>query len=203
MKERITVAITGASGVIYGIRTVEVLLKNGYGVNLIISKWGVKILEEECGFDFSKDYKLALKKRFNNDKKLTIYDDGDLSASISSGSSLNKKMIIIPCSMGTLGRIASGVSSTLIERSADVVLKEGGKLIVVPRETPLNLIHLKNMLRLQEVGAQIVPAMPAFYHKPEKVQDMVDFIVGKVLDVLNIKHDLFKRWRQKTQESSE
>lgn len=196
MKEKITVAITGASGVIYGIRTVEVLLKIGYSVNLIISKWGIEIINEECGVNFKNDYQQSARKFFKDDKKLLVCEENDLTAVISSGSSLNKRMVIIPCSMGTLGRIASGISSTLIERSADVVLKEGGKLIVVPRETPLNSIHLENMLRLQRAGADIIPAMPAFYHNPKKIEDLIDFIVGKVLDTFGINHNLYSRWKE-------
>ncbi len=200
MKERITVAMTGASGAIYGLRLVEVLLKRGSRVNLIISKWGFKIIKDECMVDFHKGYPQSVMKFFKTtEENLITYDDEDLSAEISSGSSGNKKMVIIPCSMGTLGRIASGIASTLIERSADVVLKEKGKLIVVPRETPLNIIHLENMLRIARAGAIILPAMPAFYHKPEGIDDMVNFIVGKVMDILGIEHQLFRRWESLTE----
>jgi 4-hydroxy-3-polyprenylbenzoate decarboxylase len=195
VKERITVAITGASGAVYGVRFVEVLLKYGMSVNLIISRWGFEVIRDECGVDLQKGYPRSVVKFFKtNEKNLTIYDDEDLSAEMSSGSSGNRKMVIIPCSMGTLGRIASGISSKLIERCADVVLKEKGKLIVVPRETPLNAIHLKNMLLLECAGAHIIPAMPGFYHKPKKIEDLVDFVVGKVLDALGIQHDLYRRW---------
>jgi polyprenyl P-hydroxybenzoate/phenylacrylic acid decarboxylase-like protein len=126
--------------------------------------------------------------------KLRYYGDDDLMAPICSGSHFTRGMIIIPCSMATLGSVANGISSSLIERTADVMLKESRELVLVPRETPLNRIHLKNMLNLQESGANIVPAMPAFYHMPQTIEDMVNFVVGKVLDVLRVEHDLFERW---------
>lgn len=194
MRERITVAITGASGAGYGLRLVETLLEKKIKVNLIISKWGFEIIKNECNVDFRKDFPQSVWRFFKGKNYLMVYDDNNLSADISSGSSGNRAMTIIPCSMGTLGRIASGISSTLIERSADVVLKEKGKLIVVPRETPLNAIHLENMLRLERAGAHIIPAMPAFYHKPKRINDLIDFVVGKVLDALGIEHDLYRRW---------
>jgi len=195
MREGITVAITGASGVQYGIRLVDVLLEKGKLVNLIISKWAFKIIKEECEIDLQKDFPQSVRKYFKNHRNLGVFEDHDLSLRIASGSARELTMVVIPCSMGTLGRIASGMSTTLIERSADVVLKERGKLIVVPRETPLNAIHLENMLRLERAGAHIIPAMPAFYHKPKSVTDMVDFIVGKVLDALGIEHQLYRRWK--------
>jgi polyprenyl P-hydroxybenzoate/phenylacrylic acid decarboxylase-like protein len=126
--------------------------------------------------------------------KLRYYGDDDLMAPICSGSHFTRGMIIIPCSMATLGSVANGISSSLIERTADVMLKESRELVLVPRETPFNRIHLKNMLSLQEAGARIVPAMPAFYHKPQTIEDMVNFVVGKVLDALGVEHDLFERW---------
>jgi polyprenyl P-hydroxybenzoate/phenylacrylic acid decarboxylase-like protein len=126
--------------------------------------------------------------------RLRYYADDDLMAPICSGSHFTRGMIIVPCSMATLGSVANGISSSLIERTADVMLKESRELVLVPRETPLNRIHLKNMLALQEAGAKVVPAMPAFYHKPQTIEDMVDFVVGKVLDVLRVEHDLFERW---------
>jgi polyprenyl P-hydroxybenzoate/phenylacrylic acid decarboxylase-like protein len=126
--------------------------------------------------------------------KFSYYADDDLMAPICSGSHFTRGMIIMPCSMATLGSVANGISSSLIERTADVMLKESRELVLVPRETPLNRIHLKNMLALQEAGAKVVPAMPAFYHKPQTIEDMVDFVVGKVLDVLRVEHDLFERW---------
>lgn len=194
MRGSLTVAITGASGAIYGIRFLEVVLQKRLRVNLIISKWGFEVIREECGIDLHKNFPESIYKRFGS-RYLRLFDDQDLTSPLSSGSSGGRRMVIIPCSMGTIGRIASGISTTLIERSADVVLKEGGKLIVVPRETPLNIIHLENLLRLARAGAHIIPAMPGFYHKPKEVEDLVNFVVGKVLDVLSIEHNLFAPWR--------
>ncbi|MBI5287095.1 MAG: UbiX family flavin prenyltransferase [Deltaproteobacteria bacterium] len=194
----VTVAITGASGGIYGLRLVEELLKGGGDVNLIISPSGFLILDEELGLRLKGDSRKVLRGLKGYLKvsrgRLRYYTSGDLTSPLSSGSSLQLDMVICPCSMGTLARVAHGVSTNLIERTADVVLKEKGRLILVPRETPLNRIHLENMLKLSEMGAHIIPAMPAFYHKPKSVNDMVDFVVGKVLDALGIENKLYKRW---------
>lgn len=195
------VALTGASGAVYGVRLVEELLKRGDDVELIISPSGFLILKEELGIDASKDARAAvtgyLKKRgaaLKGSLKCLAHDD--LLAGAASGSALRRNMIVCPCSMGTLARIATGISGNLIERAADCVLKERGTLIIVPRETPLNQIHLENMLKLSRMGALILPAMPAFYTKPEKIEDMVDFIVGKTLDALGVENDLYKRWKK-------
>jgi len=137
----------------------------------------------------------GLRKYFGRTRgRINYYSSNDISAQLSSGSSLIRDMVVCPCSMGTLARIASGVSANLIERAADVVLKEKGRLIIVPRETPLNQIHLENMLRLCKMNAHIIPAMPAFYHKPEKIGALVDFVVGKVMDAMGIENRLYKRW---------
>lgn len=198
------VALTGASGAIYGIRLVEELLRKGEDVDLVVSPSGFLILREELAFeakgtDAGQGLKAFLERR---DKKaalkgrLTYHPSGDLTSSVASGSSLKKTMVVCPCSMGTLGRIASGVSSTLIERAADCVLKERGLLVLVPRETPLNAIHLENMLKLSRAGAIILPAMPAFYTNPGSVGEMVDFVVGRVLDMIGVENALFKRWKK-------
>ncbi|MEE8574565.1 MAG: flavin prenyltransferase UbiX [Thermodesulfobacteriota bacterium] len=196
------VAITGASGAVYGLRLVEELLNNGESVDLIISPAGEIILSEEYGLkagtpgkavrEVASEY-LAVKVKAGVGR-LKTYPHDDLLSPVASGSALKRVMIICPCSMGTLGRIAAGVSQNLIDRSADCVLKEAGQLILVPRETPFNRIHLENMLKVESAGAKIVPAMPAFYTKPASVDDMVNFMVGKVLDLLGIKNDLYKRW---------
>lgn len=196
----ITVAITGASGGIYGLRLVEELLKRGDDVSLIISPSGFIILEEELGLRLEGDVLEGLKDFFkirnprSEIRNLKYIPSDDLSSHLSSGSSLQRDMVICPCSMGTLARIAHGVSTNLIDRTADVILKERGRLLLVPRETPLNQIHLENMLKLCQMGAHIIPAMPGFYHNPKKVEDMVDFVVGKVLDALGIENRLYKRW---------
>ena len=128
--------------------------------------------------------------------RLTCLPYGDLTASVASGSALKKTMVVCPCSMGTLARVASGASGNLIERAADCVIKERGTLVLVPRETPVSAIHLENMLKLSRLGVVILPAMPAFYTKPATIEDMVDFIVGKTLDVLGIENSLYKRWKK-------
>jgi len=181
---RLIVAITGASGVIYGKRLLEVLQNKKIETHLIISKAAEKIIEHELQ---------AIKKDI---EKLAThaYSVDDLTAPISSGSFKTDAMVIIPCSMKTLAGIAHGYAENLILRVADVMLKEKRKLILVPRETPLNVVHLRNMLELAKQGVAIVPAMPAYYHKPRNINDVVDHLVGKVLDCLEIEHTLFKRW---------
>jgi 4-hydroxy-3-polyprenylbenzoate decarboxylase len=199
-------ALTGASGAIYGIRLAEELLKRGDDVELIISPSGFLILEDELSLKIKgKDVKKALegyleKRGLKGGAKLgnlryTPYDD--LTAPLASGSALRNVMVICPCSVGTLARIASGISGNLIERAADCVLKEKGRLVLVPRETPLSAIHLENMLKLARMGATILPAMPGFYHHPGTVEEMVDFLVGKVLDSLGIENNLYRRWEGK------
>ncbi|MBI2413841.1 MAG: UbiX family flavin prenyltransferase [Deltaproteobacteria bacterium] len=196
------VAITGASGALYGVRLISELLKRGDDCELIVSPSGFLLLKEELGIGPEKvvesikarAVKSAGAKKLKGSLKLLPYDD--LAASAASGSALKKTMIICPCSMGTLARIAAGISGNLIERAADCVLKERGALVLVPRETPLSSIHLENMLKLSRAGAVILPAMPAFYQKPATIDDMADFIVGKVLDVLGIENSLYKRWKK-------
>lgn len=193
------VALTGASGAGYGLRLVEELLKRGDDVDLIISPAGFLILKEELGLDLRLvDVKEGLRGYFKADhgSNLTHLASDDISAPVASGSSVKKAMIICPCSMGTLARVATGVSGNLIERSADCFLKERRTLVLVPRETPLNAIHLENMLKLSRMGAVILPAMPAFYSHPETIGDMVDFVVGKTLDSLGIENDLYRRWKK-------
>lgn len=193
------VALTGASGAKYGIRLAQELLKRGDDVDIIISPSGFLILEEELGLKLSdKDAERGLRAVLKGDLKgsLRHIPSNDLAAGIASGSSIKKAMIICPCSMGTLSRVATGSSTNLIERAADCFLKERRTLVLVPRETPLNSIHLENMLKLSNMGAVILPAMPAFYTKPQSIDDMVDFIVGKTLDVLGIENSLYKRWKK-------
>lgn len=183
---RLVVAITGASGVVYGKRLLEVLRNKSVETRLIISKAAEKVIEHELEITKNDLEKLADH----------TYDVGDLNAPVVSGSFRTDGMVIIPCSMKTLAGITHGYSDNLILRTADVTLKEKRKLIIVPRETPLNVIHLRNMLELAEQGVTIVPAMPAYYHKPKDVNDLVDFVVGKVLDLLEIEHTLYKRWQE-------
>ena len=194
---KITVAITGASGSIYGLRLTECLLKAGRGVNILISSPGFSVIRHETGIDWQGDeaaLNRQIREHFKAGDNICYYDNANFFSPIASGSSGPGTMAIAPCSMGTLGRIAGGMSSNLIERGADVALKERGRLILLPRETPLNDIHLENMLKLSRMGARIVPAMPGFYHGPESMDDLVDFVVGKLLDQLGVEHELFERW---------
>lgn len=196
-------ALTGASGAAYGIRLAAELLSRGDDTTIVISPSGFLLLKEELGIDCTpEDAALKLKAHIasNWGKSLkgnlsTVRHD-DLAAGFASGSFLLKAMIICPCSMGTLARVATGVSGNLIERAADCMLKEKRPLVLVPRETPLNEIHLENMLKLSRMGAVILPAMPAFYTKPATIDEMVDFIAGKVLDILGIENSLYKRWKK-------
>lgn len=183
---RLIVAITGASGVVYGKRLLKVLREKNVETHLIISKAAEKVIEYELGMAKEDLEKLADH----------AYDVDDWSSPIVSGSFKTDGMIIIPCSMKTLAGIAHGYSDNLVLRAADVTLKEKRRLILVPRETPLNVVHLRNMLELAKQGVVIVPAMPAYYHKPKDIDDQVDFVVGKVLDLLEMKHTLYKRWRE-------
>jgi len=196
--DHVVLAITGASGSLYGLRLGGELLKAGYRLTILISRTGFDVIRHETGLDWqASEAEVAdrLKLYFDDrGKQLEYYAEDNLFAPVASGSSAPDAMVICPCTMGTLSRIACGNSGNLLERCADVVLKERRNLVVVPRETPLNEIHLENMLRLSRMGARIVPAMPAFYHKPESVEDLVNFVVGKALDALGVEHNLYRRW---------
>jgi len=187
--ESVTVCITGASGTVYGKRIVEVLTANGYMVNLIFSRNGERVFEFETGVskgDFLKSLPGDL---------INVFDVDDLFAPISSGSHRTKGVIVSPCSAGTLGAAASGISRNLIHRVIDVSLKERRKVLLIFRETPINRIHMENMLRLSSSGAIIMPASPGFYTKPKTVDDMVNFIVGKALNLFLEKDiGLFEPW---------
>lgn len=197
--KQIVVAITGASGSIYGLRLVEELLRGGSRVTLLLSKSGLEVLRYETGLEWqgtAEQLQQQMREHFGVAEALRHFAADDLFAPVASGSSAPDAVVIAPCSMGTLGRIAAGISDNLIERVADVALKERRELLLLPRETPLNQIHLQNLLRLSQAGAQIVPAMPAFYHRPTQLCELVDFMVGKLLDCLGIEHQLFPRWGQ-------
>lgn len=183
---RLIVAITGASGVIYGKRLLEVLRGKSIETHLIVSQTSKKVIKHELDAAPSDVENLAN----------YVYETNDWDSPVVSGSFKTDGMVIIPCSMKTLAGIAHGYSDNVILRAADVTLKEKRKLILVPRETPLNAIHLRNMLELAQNGVCIVPAMPAYYHKPKRIEDLVSFVVGKVLDILGIEHALYKRWQE-------
>lgn len=189
----IVFAITGASGAPYAIRLLEQLIVAKRRVQLVVSSHGLRLLRTESDVG-SVD---ALRDRVGAsgwDEFVTLFDDGDRGAAPASGSALNAGMVICPCSMGTLSAIAVGASRSLVERAADVALKERRRLVLVPRETPLSAIHLENMLRVTRAGAVVLPASPGFYHRPGSVDDLVDFIVARILDQLGVVHSLTKRW---------
>lgn len=190
---RTLLAITGASGSIYGLRLLEELLKGGHKITMVASESGLQVCRYETGVDLN-DVPALLQRWGLPEACLTIRDVTDLWAPEASGSAAPDAMVIAPCSMGTVGRIAAGISGNLIERAADVMLKEQRPLLLLPRETPFSTIHLENLLKLSQCGARIIPAMPGFYHKPESMADLVDFVVGKLLDQLGVEHNLFKRW---------
>jgi flavin prenyltransferase len=197
----IVVAITGASGAVYGLKLCKELLRAGARLTLLMSSVGQQVVAEECGLDWrgnEADVSLSLREYFQaGGEDISFYAEDNFLAPIASGSNAPDAMVVCPCSMGTLARIAAGNSGSLLERCADVMLKEGRPLVLVPRETPLSEIHLENMLKLARMGVKIVPPMPAFYHHPRCIDDLVDFVVGKVLDQLDIEHTLFKRWGDK------
>lgn len=182
---KLIIAITGSSGVIYGKRLLEVCSNKGIKNDLIISPAAEKIIEFELEENIDE-----IKEKSDN-----YYGYKEIGAPLASGSVKNDGMIIAPCSMKTIGSISSGVSDNLITRAADVTLKENRKLVLVPRETPLNLIHLKNLVDLKKAGATILPSSPGFYHNPESIDDVVNFVVGKILDQFDIDHQLYESWR--------
>ena len=193
-----TIAISGASGAPYAYRLLQVLIKQGHNIHLVISGNGLSIMGDETELKLTGsevDIQHAVQKHFDAKKgQLSYYDESHMYASIASGSVKVDAMVVIPCSMKTLASIANGFASNLIERAADVTIKERRKLIIVPRETPLSAIHLRNMLTLSELGCHIIPAMPAFYQHPKTISDMVDFIVARVLDSMGVENDLSPRW---------
>ncbi len=195
--DNFVVGITGASGSIYGLRLIEELLRAQKQVTVLLTNAGRQVLAFETELKLAEnpaDCLRQLRHHFTADDLLRHYALNDFFAPIASGSSAPDALVICPCSMGTAGRIAAGLSDNLLERVADVALKENKKLLLVPRETPFNQIHLENLLRLSKAGAQILPAMPGFYQQPQWVEDLVDFVVGKILDNLDVEHQLFKRW---------
>jgi flavin prenyltransferase len=194
----VCVAMTGASGAVYGLRLIEVLLRAGVDVYSLISKAGLIVVNDETPLRLNgrpAAIRDALEAELGpTPGQLQVFGNEEWSAPIASGSGAPRAMVICPCTMGTLAAVAHGMSDNLIARAADVVLKERRTLIVVPRETPFSIIHLENMLRLARAGAVILPPNPGFYFKPERVAQMVDFVVARVLDQLDIAHTLMPRW---------
>ncbi|MFZ1077071.1 MAG: UbiX family flavin prenyltransferase [Nitrosotalea sp.] len=181
---RLVIGMTGSSGIVYGVRMLEVLKRCNIDVHLVMTEWAKKCLALETDFDLN--YVKSLAGSYS--------EDSNMAASVSSGTYKTDGMIIIPCSMKTLSSIANGYEETLVARAAGVTIKESRKLVIVPRETPLTGIHLENMLKLARIGIIILPAMPGFYNRPKNVDDLINHVVGKCLDQFNIEHDLFKRW---------
>lgn len=185
--------ITGASGAPYAVHALRALAASERPVSLIISSHGLRLLHTEMGIQTLDALREAIGPSAW-DRYITVYDDRDRGAAPASGSAPSSGMVIIPCSMGTLSAIAAGSSRSLIERAADVALKERRKLVLVPRETPLSEIHLRNMLRVTRAGAVVLPAAPGFYHRPTTIDALVDFVVARVLDQLGVPNELAPRW---------
>ncbi len=197
-KEQIIVAITGASGAAYGLRLVQRLAQAGVFQHLLLSDTARIVIKQETDLDLPtvpEDSAITLAHHLDFPEKLIkCYGLEDWFSPAASGSADIRQMVIIPCSMGSLARIASGVSDNLIDRAADVMLKESRQLILVPRETPLSTIHLENMLKLARMGAHIIPAMPGFYHRPQSLDDIIDFLVNRVLDHLEVPYSEVQQW---------
>ncbi len=195
--KRLIVGITGASAVVYGVRLLEVLTKQrDFEVHLTISKSGARALWEELKIEVELD-NFRLASLIGVDTEQVIYHhESDIGAAIASGSFRTEGMIVVPCSMGTVASIASGISRNLIQRAADVCIKERRQLVIVPRETPLSTIHLENMLKLSRIGVCVLPAMPGFYHYPKTVDDQINFVVTKILDQFDIDSGLTQRWKE-------
>jgi 4-hydroxy-3-polyprenylbenzoate decarboxylase len=197
----IAVGVTGASGSIYALRTIAALLEAGCTLEIVFSDYGRRLLLDEVGEDGKVDRlmeRLAARYGANvSHGTLTVHSNKDLGATLASGSHPCEAMVIVPCSMKTLAGVAHGLSRSLIERAADVMLKEGRRLVLVPRETPMSLPQLRNMVAAAEAGAMILPAMPAFYQKPKTIEDLADFIAGKILSALDFDQRLFTPWKGK------
>jgi 4-hydroxy-3-polyprenylbenzoate decarboxylase len=197
-KPTIAVAITGASGALYATRTVAALLARGAHLELVVSDYGRRLLRDELGEEVNVERLLPyLAGRYGpevNAGTLALHSNRDLGATIASGSHGCRGMVIVPCSMKTLAGVAHGLSRNLIERAADVMLKERRTLVIVPRETPMSLPQLRNMVLCAEAGAMLLPAMPAFYQLPKTLDDLADFMAGKILSALGFEHDLYPAW---------
>jgi 4-hydroxy-3-polyprenylbenzoate decarboxylase len=199
--KRYILAITGASGSLFGIRVLEALIKKSE-VHLIISAQSFSIIKHETGIDWSGKADTAVQEKIRayfKSLKIHYYHETNLAAPLSSGSFLTDGMLVVPCSMKTLAAIANGYAQNLTERAADVTIKEGRPLLLSPREMPFSAIHLENMLKLANLGVKIAPPVPAFYQKPKGLNDIVDFVAGKILDSFSVRHDLFRRWGESEQ----
>lgn len=195
---RFTIAITGASGAMYAARTAAALLELGHDLDLVVSDYGRRLLRDELGDEASVDRMVPyLESRYGavvRNGRVAVHSNRDLGATIASGSRATDGMAIVPCSMKTLAGVAHGLSRNLIERAADVMLKERRPLVIVPRETPMSLPQLRNMVLCAEAGAVVLPAMPAFYQRPRTLDDLADFMAGKILSALGVAHTLYPEW---------
>jgi 4-hydroxy-3-polyprenylbenzoate decarboxylase len=197
-RRSIALAITGASGAIYATRTMAALLERGCHLELVVSDYGRRLLRDELGdaasIDRLTEFLVSTYGESVRQGTMTLHSNKDLGAKIASGSQRCQAMVVVPCSMKTLAGIAHGLSRNLVERAADVMLKERRTLIIVPRETPMSLPQLKNMVLCAEAGAMIMPAMPAFYQMPKTLDDLANFMAGKILSALGFAHDLYPAW---------
>ncbi len=196
-KDPIIVALTGASGLQYGLRLVRVLAEQSEPVIFMMSPHARLVFEKEMDLELPpQETPEFLESLFSKEiaERIELVRYRDVSAKSASGTFKTRGMIICPTSMNTLAEVANGISSNLISRSADVTLKEGRKLLIVPRETPFSAIHLENMLKLSRLGVTVLPANPGFYHKPKNINDLIDFVVGKILDSFDVNHNLYKPW---------
>ena len=198
-RRSIAIGITGASGAVYATRTMAALLERGCHLEVIVSDYGRRLLRDELGdaasVDKLGDYLVAAYGEGTRNGTYTLYSNKDLGAKIASGSQNCEGLVVVPCSMKSLAGIAHGLSRNLVERAADVMLKERRTLIIVPRETPMSLPQLKNMVLCAEAGAMIMPAMPAFYQMPRTLDDLADFMAGKILSALGFSHELYPSWK--------
>ena len=197
-RDGVAVAITGASGAVYATRTLAALLARGLRVELVVSDFGRRLLRDELGEQASVEHLLPfLAEKYGPDVHagaMTVHSNRDLGATLASGSHGCLGLAIVPCSMKTLAGVAHGLSRNLVERAADVMLKERRRLVVVPRETPMSLPQLRNMVLCAEAGAMVLPAMPAFYQQPTSIDDLADFMAGKILSALGFEHELYPPW---------
>ena len=198
-RRSITLAITGASGALYAVRTMAALLERGCHLELVVSDYGRRLLRDELGetaaVDRLTDYLVSKYGSEVRNGSTSLYSNKDLGAKIASGSQGCEGMVVVPCSMKTLAGIAHGLSRNLVERAADVMLKERRPLVIVPRETPMSLPQLRNMVLCAEAGAMVMPAMPAFYQMPQTLDDLADFMAGKILSAFGFEHELYPAWK--------
>ncbi len=196
--KKYVLGITGATGPVIGLRVLRELARTAE-VHTIISRQSFSIVREETGVDLSGETPSAVEKRmrkFASSKNIYYHDEGDFEAPVASGSFKTDGMFVVPCSMKSLSGIANGYSNSLIERAADVTMKEGRALLLAPREMPFSAIHLENMLKLARLGVKIAPPVMGFYHAPKSLDDMVDFVAGKILDAMGVEHEIYRRWRE-------